>query len=297
MEEVIEAAFQKVWPNGDSRMRDYIRPFVSEFVDSNCADSHYLVELDSGDINKVAARVWEAMLYARFKAQQWSVTSAAEGPDFFLETQNGSVQVEAVIATPGDADHSGLSREWQERSTGKAYAVPHEQILTRWTNAIANKRTKFLNDVKRDTANEACPFVIAVNSCLLGSEQHDISGAPMAAAAVLPFGPQTLTINVETGETIDSGLQWRESIKKSNNAEVRMDSFLDDQYSCVSAVLGCSSLFVDEADRERFAGQPPYIVIHNPKAKHPLPLPWLSASIEYTVRASDAGEVELKRIQ
>jgi hypothetical protein len=269
---------------------------IADLVQSECADPHYLDEFGSGDLAKFAARMWEAMLYTRFKALGWAVSSEDAGPDFRLETPKGPVQVEAVVAGPGDPDGSGLPREWQERGLGKATTVPTERMLLRWTNALSGKQKKHVKDVECGTADGSLPFVVAINSCLLGPDEHDISGVPFAAAAVLPFGPRVLTINVATNEVLDSQLEWRDAIANANQSPVPMDNFLNPDYACISAVIGCSGYYVPENARDKFHGQPAYVVVHNPKATNPLLQPWLPGAIEHVAVETSEG-IELTRIQ
>src|SRR3546814_15604119 len=73
--------------------------------------------LQSGDLAKVAARMWEAMLYARFHGVGWTASNMGKGPDFLL---NENVYVEAVTAQPGNPDNGGLPKERsEERRVGK----------------------------------------------------------------------------------------------------------------------------------------------------------------------------------
>ena len=63
----VEQAFRSVWPAGDTSIRDYLTPAIVTFAQSNCRDNNYLKELKSGDLAKMAARIWEAMLAKRIK--------------------------------------------------------------------------------------------------------------------------------------------------------------------------------------------------------------------------------------
>jgi len=297
MEERIEQAFLKVWPNGSADTREYLRPLISGFAQSDCADAHFLDELGCGELAKFAARIWEAMLYARFQGLGWNVSSANVGPDFTLETPVGPVHIEAVAAGPGDPDGSGLPREWQERVTGQATTVPLDHMLLRWTNALSGKLHKYLRDVGCGNADGSIPFVVAINSCLLGPDEHHICGLPLAVTAVFPFGTPVVTMDVATGEITDSRIEWRDTILNANDAPVPMDSFLSPDYACVSAIIGCSGFFVPEEARDKFHGQPAYVVVHNPKATNPLPQPWLPGAIEYVAKDIADGAMRVTRIQ
>lgn len=287
-----------MWPSGEAEIIAYLKPMVTDFARSCCADTHFLDEFGCGELGKFAARIWESMLYSRFKALGWNVTGADAGPDFQLETPQGSVLVEAVTAGPGNPDGSGLPKQWQERAVGVATEVPIDRMLLRWTNALSEKLRKHLKDVECAQASPSVPFVIAINSCLLGADEHGISGLPLAVMAVLPFGNPAATVDVKTGEVVGGwGLEWRNAIVNANDAQVPTDSFLNPDYDCVSAIVGCSGFYVSDADREKFCGQPPYFVVHNPKAKNPLPQPWLPGAIEYSANEVSSGKLEIKKIQ
>lgn len=288
---MIEETLKSIWPTGDASIRDYLTPMIAAFAQSDCRDDHYLEELQSGDLSKVAARMWEALLYVRFHGVGWAASNAGKGPDFLL---NGNVYVEAVTAQPGNPDNGGLPKEWQEQAEGSACIVPIEAMLLRWTSVLKTKKDKHLKDIEGGRVDPNLPFVIAVNSCRLGGDTHGVGGVPLAAMAVLPFGNPTAHIDVQTGEAIGGWrLAWQDAILKHNGESIPTDSFLHEEYSCVSALLGCSGFYVADADREKFCGQPPYYIVHNPMAKNPLPKPWLPNSIEFVVAKNEPGNLEL----
>src|SRR3546814_8730246 len=80
-----------------------------------------------------------------------------------------------------------------------------------------------------------------------------------------------------------------------NGEPIPTDSFLNEEYSCVSALLGCSGLYVADADGEKFFGQPPYYIVHNPMAKNPLPKSWLPNYIEFVVAMNEPGNLNIDR--
>lgn len=291
LDAAIEQTFKTIWPNGDASIRDYLTPMIAAFAQSNYQDDHYLEEFQSGDLAKLAARIWEAMLYVRFHELGWTISGAGKGPDFLLCDK---VYVEAVTAQPGDPDNGALPKEWQDGVEGQACAVPFAEMLLRWTSVLKTKRDKHLKDIEAGSIDPGLPFVIAVNSCRLGGDTHGVGDVPLAVRAVLPFGNPTAQIDVKTGDTIGGWhLAWQDAILKHNGAAIPTDSFLNEEYSGVSALIGCSGFYVDEADEAKFCGQPTYFIVHNPKAKNPLPQPWLCGAIEYVVAELSPGSLEL----
>ena len=91
-------------------------------------------------------------------------------------------------------------------------------------------------------------------------------------------------------------LNWQDAIQKQNKLLIPTDNFLNIEYACVSAIIGCSAIYALPEDRDRYYGQPLYFVIHNPKANSPLSKPWLPGAIEYNVSIFPNDEIVLNRI-
>jgi len=278
----VSTALQSAWPDGAADIREYLVPLITIFAESGRQDSHYLDELNSGETGKLASRIWEALLFNRLHNLGWEISGNGTGPDFLI---NHEIYVEAVAPQRADSDPAIVDE------------TTFDSILLRWTSALRNKRNKHMSDIEKGYADPGRPFVIAINSCLFDSNTHGIGSVPLAAMAVLPFGDPAATVNVHTGEIIGPwNLQWRDQIINYNQQPVQTDSFLNDDYRCVSAVIGCSAFFIDEGDRDRFLGQPPYFIVHNPRAEKPLPKPWLPSSYEYDVEISPSGDLQLRRL-
>lgn len=294
LDALIDAAFTSVWPKGDPDIRRYLAPIAAKFAQSDCCDGHFFDEFRSGDLGKLASRVWEAMLYVRFQDLGWHMVSKDKGPDFLIDNRT---YVEAVAAQPGDADKGGLPQEWQDGGVNASGLVPTDQMLLRWTSVIKAKRDAYLKYLKQEIVDPKLPFVIAVNACRLGGDTHGVGGVPLAAMAVLPFGNPAAHIDVLTGETVGGWqLAWQDAVLKANGEQIPTDSFLQEEYRCVSAIVGCSGFYVFSEHRDKFCGQPPYYVIHNPLAYDPLPQPWLPGAIEYAVTGLEAHRLQLTQL-
>jgi len=291
---LIDDALTSVWPNGGPDIRHYLAPIVAKFARSDCCDSHFLDEFRSGDLGKLASRIWEAMLHARFQGLGWHMVSKDKGPDFLIDNR---IYVEAVAAQTGDADKGGLPLEWQNGEVNAADLVPNDQMLLRWTSVVKAKRDAYLKYLDQGVIDPKLPFVIAVNACRLGGDTHGVGGVPLAAMAVLPFGNPAAHVDVPTGEAVGGWqLAWQDVVLKANGEQIPTDSFLQDDYRCVSAIVGCSGFYAFPEDRDNFCGQPPYYVIHNPLANNPLPQPWLPVGIEYAVSELEAQSLQLTQL-
>lgn len=291
---LISATFSRIWPSGDPDIANYLTPMVARFAQSDYRDRHFLDEFGSGDLGKLASRIWEAMLYGRFQDLGWDMASEDKGPDFMVD---GRIYIEAVAAQPADAAKGGLPQEWQDGGTNAAGIVPTDQMLLRWTSVIKAKRDGYLKCLEQEAVDPNLPFVIAVNACRLGGDTHGIGGVPLAAMAVLPFGSPQAVVDVHTGQQLSSWqLSWQDAVLKTNGEEIPTDSFLQEDYRCISAIVGCSGFYAFPNDRDKFCGQPPYYVIHNPLAANPLPQPWLPGAIEYAVAVHEAHHLQLDQL-
>ncbi len=268
----------------------YLRPMIEAFSKSGAADKNYLDALATGDEGQFWSRVWEAMLHSRFSGLGWAVSGKGVGPDFEVVTPAGPVLVEATVPSP-----DGLPEHWlKPPATGD---FPHEEILLRWTSKLADKRKKHLADVAKKTASGDVPFVLAINSRRLGyySNENGISGWPFAVESTFPIGPVAAKVDPETGELGDPYQSHRFSVAKKSGAGVSTANFLDPDYACVSALIGCSQFYADAATHSKHGGQPRYLVVHNPLAAKPLPSKWLPNSIEYIATKTSDEEYTLMR--
>ena len=287
----LEAVFAARGVSG-SPLHLHLSPMIEAFVRSGAADENYLAELGSGDEGKFWSRVWEAMLYWRFSQLGWTVTGAGIGPDLRVETASGTVLVEATVPSP-----DGLPEDWLVFQSGVVKSMPHEQMLLRWTSKLADKRKKHVDDIEQARADPAAPFVIAINSCRLGCTPHEngISQWPFAVEATFPIGPLAVPFDRETGASGEAYQSLRFSIAKRPGVEIPTGNFLDPDYACVSALIGCAACYADEATLAKFAGQPPFFIVHNPLAANPLPLGWLPNAIEYAAVRDGPDDFTLSR--
>jgi type I restriction enzyme S subunit len=268
----------------------YLRPMIDTFSKSAAADQNYLDALAGGDEGQFWSRAWEAMLHARLIGLGWTVSGKGAGPDFEVQTPGGAVLVEATVPSP-----DGIPDYWlKPPATGN---FPSNEILLRWTSSLADKRKKQVDDIAKKNASEDVPYVLAINARRLGyhSTENGITGWPFAVEATFPVGPVAAKIDPETGKLGDPYQSYRFSIPKTSGASVPTSNFIDPTYECVSALIGCSQFYADDATHAAHGGQPRYLVVHNPLAKHPLPANWLPKSVEYVATKTSDDEYTLTR--
>lgn len=280
----------------DTRCEQYLRPMIEGFVRSGACDRNYLAELKSDAAGPFWSRIWEAMLFERFRALNWNVRGSGEGPDFRVETPRGVVLVEASVMSP-----DGLPCDWLSDRPGQVYSLPHEAMLLRWTSQLSDKRKNHVDDIAQGRVAAEHPFVIALNSMRLSRDPRDpiengISQWPFAVEATFPIGPLAVTVDRVTGKFGTTYQSLRFSVSKRAGVEIPTGNFLDPEYACVSALIGCAACYADESVRAKFNGQPPYFLVHNPLAANPLPIGWLPGAIEYAAEPATDDEFMLNRL-
>jgi type I restriction enzyme S subunit len=214
---------------------------------------------------------------------------SGEGPDFLIEHMGRRIWIEVITPKP-----EGIPGQWLQPQYKGAWSLPHEEILLRWTSAIKEKAEKLLGNAEKRTkgylqkgivrSNDA--YVIAINGYLLRRPSWPqllgISQFPFAVEASFCVGPIQVYIDLETLKTTGSDHQHRPSIPKPNGAQVRADTFLDPQFSPISAIWA-----VDIDENLLFERTQPMAVVHNPGARNPIPERLLPAQSEYV--AIDQG--------
>jgi type I restriction enzyme S subunit len=169
----------------------------------------------------------------------------------------------------------------------KAYNIPHEALLLRWTSAIKEKAEKLIGTrlnptvgyLQKRYVGESDAYVIAINGRLLRAgwpQLEGISQWPLAVEATFSVGPYALTLDRESLQVVDRGHQHRPVVPKPNGALVPADTFLDPRFAPISAVWAM------DFDELSIIGRPqPMAVVHNPAARNPLPPNLLPAFAEY----------------
>lgn len=284
---------------------EQIVPFLTEtylrFCDDGLADPQYSKQLAFGSQYVYQQRVAELLLAEALWSDGFSLTSEDEGPDFLAKKDGETTWIELVTPEP-----SGIPEEFLQFPRHGVWTFPHEQILLRWTAAVAEKTHKLLGNpatgargyIENWIVKPADRYVIAVNDRLISVWPDGMTGIsqfPFPVEALFAVGPYAVTINRETLKTVSAGHQQRLFVMNRNQAKVQANSFLDPQYASVSAALGITL-------REDAALGRPHrnVLVYNPLATNPLPHKLLTSQEhwvcdlgpeEYTVHRLDDESV------
>lgn len=284
--------------------RDHWDELLHDYGRSGLAGSNVCSEIKeglAGETQKFCACLWEAMLYRHFKRLgfgfrcDYQRASGQNGPDLGLTRDSRTVWIEAIVPKP-----EGVPDEWRNPEAGVAHSFGSDTfgaIRLRWTAAVWDKLKQLNERIVNGIVSKQDEYIVAVNSCMLHQmegEDFGLSQLPYAIEAVLPIGPLVAhvpcpNLGAGTEDTqAEAALSWQCEIKKSNGSVVRTDSFLDENYSRISALIACSRVSMLD-------GNAYLIVVHNPLARNPLGLGRLGAHVEYTVENISADSFDLHR--
>lgn len=280
--EKISALLRHKFPFSTSAQQHYVE-LLSEFWQSGLASPHMVSEIVTDDDGKFWSFLWEAMLYRHlrtlgFQFEHGRVTKAGQrGPDFGIKHEGRTVWIEAVVPAP-----EGIPAEFLFPKWGEVISTPHEAVMLRWTSSIADKQKQIARYIDCGLIAKNESAVIALNACRLSDHWIDDSGIsqlPMALEAVFPVGP--LAISIIDGKIDGEPIRVQRRYIKKPNAQVPTTTFLMEEFSHVSAVLGC-------VKKDMLCEKFPLSLVHNPLAVAPLPRRILGATKEFV--ADEQGD-------
>ncbi|CAO3429332.1 hypothetical protein [Azospirillum doebereinerae] len=245
------------------------------------ADPHFAVELCGGDESRFAQRVWEMLVADRLMSAGFNVSSADKGPDFLVEKDGKKIWVEAIAPDIGDGPNR-LPNSYISPKDSEEIDIPYQQILLRWTAAISEKRKKYIDFIESGVIEVSDPYVIAINSCLLG--RNGFIGAsqyPAIVEVLFSVGPVSFIIDRETGEKFDNGRSYRPSVENKNKSDVSTSIFVRPDYSGISAII---ATHIPPDDPTNLSN---WVTVCNPHATHTLPPGWLGTGDSYVMRNED----------
>ncbi len=260
-------------------LRERIIELCQKYIVNGHGDTNAGQKLCSKDDAQYWQQLSEVLLADQLAKAQIQITHRLAGPDFLIGHNGRKLWIEVTCPEP-----KGLPNEWINHIRGTPVSVPHEQILLRWTNAIKAKTDVLSGYIDKCIVNKEDAYVIAINGRLLRGfggefpELYGISQFPFAVEATFCIGPYQMSIDRQTLQTTGSGHQYRSSILKPNGASVPADTFLDPNFSPISAIWSV------DIDENVLAGEwRPMVVVHNPNAANPIPTNFLPAHAEYIV--------------
>lgn len=285
--EQIEAVLLRRFPDNDMAL-SHFAPLLAEYVESGLSRT-VIGELETGDEHKLWSNIWEAMLYRHLRTcghtpRNLTTRAGQNGPDFAVDVDGKTIWIEAIVPTP-----EGIPVEWLEtprKGELKVRSRPDTERVLRCTHSVDQKQRKFAEYQSKGIISPNDCTVIAVNICMLSYHDIDgdgISGAPLCAEAVYPFGPRGVLVSRE-GEILGpmSNVE-RYEIPKPNRQPVNTWAFLHERFANVSAVLQTHERWVPEKGL-------PVAIMHNPTASNPLPQGLFRPYCEYVgTPAEDEG--------
>ena len=235
------------------------------------------------------ARLWEMMLAKILKLEGYIPTSADHGPDFVIEKDGKRVFIEAICPGPGD---EGNLNSVPSIVYGAPIAqdVPVAQIVLRICNALDKKKQQYAKYLAQGIVSESDICIIAVN--LSKIDRASGSWPPVIMRATHGLGNPYVIFGRGEG-VVGEGIESCKSITKVNGEEIDTSSFLSEGNSLISAVLysgrSCFSFPFD-----LFAES---TLIHNPKARVPLPLGFIKQIEDiWTICSHDGSSWRAYRI-
>jgi hypothetical protein len=251
--EDVDVAYRNVRDLPDnSRYRSFVEKLWRQFAP--VAEPDFRVRA----VRSLQQAFWEMYLYAALREHFQNVTrTPGGGPDFLVTSDSKRIWVEAVCPTAGVGPDAVPEFPFGSR---EARRVPEEQILLRFTAALAEKNKQFERATRAVKVLPEDAYVVAINS-------RDVDpfygGAiPYFLKAVLPMGHPAVSFDRATGQVLDQMITYRNFLLKVGGAMVRTDTFLAGAYPVVSALLH---------SRVDCANLPPYLggdfaIVHNPRA-------------------------------
>lgn len=250
------------------------------FAASGLSGANFVADLTSDEEYKFWQMAWEMVLAKELATSDVELCPRAEeGPDFGIPFGQSTLWVEAICPTP-----EGIPKDYLTPLKPKeirVFSMPHKEMLLRWTSALREKKQKLEGrlETKRSTGErrwkpgylelglvaKTDPYVVAINGCQLSrwAELRGISQAPFAVEMAFAVGPWAIPVSKDA-QFGDAYRSIRGEVKNQNDSPVRTDTFLDDEYAGVSAVLGCAKCHTID-------GRPEMVVVHNPFARNPIP--------------------------
>lgn len=233
--------------------------------------------------NHFLQRFWEMYLAVTLLDRGLVLTRhGADGPEFSAEVASDRIWFEAIAPTSG----SGADRV-PEFPIGELQPVPTSRLLLRFTNALDEKRKRYVAALEKKIIAPEDPYILAINSSAIPWPESD-NGIPYFVRAFLAVGPLQITFDTNSHEVVGSSYQYIPEIRKANGAQVSTRLFFEEQGAFCSAVIHSA---VDCANHPpEFGGE--FRVLRNPNAAHPISEHLFSWCTQFVVRGDEIHRLE-----
>lgn len=223
-------------------------------------DSHFDSQVKI-DFN---ARSWEMYLANVFLENGIAISSSDKGPDIKIEYKDRNIWIECVASKNG----SGSDRVPELLYNGSFQSYPEREMMLRLTGNMEDKFKKYEEYRKKGIVGDEDIFIIAINRSAL---DHLDPGIPLILKVLFSIGHPSFSIHAldKTRKTSTKPF-WskRANIRKKSGEPIPVNYFEDEKYSGVSAVIYSKTSVLSHPKN---VGSD-CIIVHNPKARNPLPL-------------------------
>jgi len=177
--------------------------------------------------------------------------------------------IECVVSTTG-IDHNYdmlIKGGYQEYNKIIDYNAKFQQISLRVLSALASKRDKYYEDVKKNVISDDNPYCIFINLGSLSQEWFPGKLCNEATRFLVGRGLPIITIDRTTGECIGGVTYGYTACIKNNNSADVISNFFGDTKNCViSAVIISTAELNDKYSKDNV------VIFTNPLAKNKIKL-------------------------
>ncbi|EJN03518.1 hypothetical protein [Phyllobacterium sp. YR531] len=225
-----------------------------------------------GFARDVDGRFWEMYLGCTLLDAGRSLLPASERlreggqPDLCVLTDEGRIWIEAIAPDEGDPGPDQVVRPVPMNEGGGLSAAPIRQAQLRTTSAFWTKFQRVQDYLREGVIGENDVRIIAISASRFGVYVSE--RPPLIMSSLFPIGGAYITIDRETDEVVDQGFHAAPEIPRQGGPIPRT-AFLDPAFADVSGVLW-SRVSLGNLSR----GTRPLTYVHNPLARHPLPVHW-----------------------
>lgn len=204
-----------------------------------------------------------------------SVDRLSEGPDLCVSESGKRVWIEATAPQAGQ----GVDAVPDRPADGQMREVPDRELILRYRSAFLEKQRQFRGYRKKGLIDDADVCVIAISGGGFVGLVRVEAFHPRIVHALYPLGERRVSFIPTTGELVDEGHTYRESISKSSGSDVHTDVLLEPADADISAVIFS---YADPCNHPVTLGED-FVVCHHIDPAQPLGRGWLPRGKEYWV--------------